>query len=100
MNDEAYIRYRGYPYTFDEIKKANIQHTGLYKKLTKRWNDHYIGLLKMHPLKLYGVISEILTENEQIQGIIEKMIFHCGKLPKSKIFRRNFSEMKKNRTIK
>jgi len=71
MNNAISMWHKGNPYTFDEIKWLDIPAVEPYKKYTKEWNDHYIGLLKCHPLKLYGIISKILTENEQIKGIIE-----------------------------
>jgi len=70
MNDEALMNYEGED-TFDKIKRLNLKHTEPYKKYTDRWDDHYVGMPKTHPLKLQGIISEVLTENEQIKGIVE-----------------------------
>ena len=71
MNNEVSMVYRGKPYTFDEVKKLDLNNAEPYKKYTDKWSDHYTGIPKCHPLKLQGIISEILTENEQIKGIIE-----------------------------
>lgn len=71
MNNEVSMNYRGKPYTFDEVKKLNLNNVEPYKQYADKWGDHYIGIPKCHPLKLQGIISEILTENEQIKGIVE-----------------------------
>ena len=63
MNNAVSMGYRGKPYTFDEVKKVKIGSAGPWKEYTKRWGDHYAGIPKSHPLKLQGIISEILTEN-------------------------------------
>jgi len=71
MNDEVSMSYRGKPYTFDEIKKLNLRLGQGYETFAQGWSDKYVGIPKLHPLKLQGIISDILTENEQIKGIIE-----------------------------
>ena len=70
MNNEVSMSYSG-EQPFDVVKKLSLQNAEPYRKYTKEWSDHYIGIPKSHPMKLHGVISEILTENEQIKGIIE-----------------------------
>ena len=71
MNNEVSMGHKGSPYVFDEVKKLEINNAEPYKKYTGEWGDKYIGLPKCHPLKLQGIISEILTENPQIKGIVE-----------------------------
>ena len=71
MNNEVSMNYRGKPYNFDEVKKLDLNNAEPYKKYTDNWGDHYAGMPKCHPLKLQGIISDILTENEQIKGIVE-----------------------------
>ena len=71
MNNEVQMNYKGKPYSFDEVKKINLDSTEPYKKYTDNWGDHYSGIPKCHPLKLQGIISDILTENPEIKGIVE-----------------------------
>lgn len=65
--------------TFNEIKMVRLVHAERMGKFCERWGDHYAGIPACHPSKLYGIISEILTENPQIKGIIEIGTF-CGAL--------------------
>ncbi|MDD2777722.1 MAG: hypothetical protein PHI16_02340 [Methanocellales archaeon] len=71
MNNEVSMSYRGTPYNFNEVKKLNLLLGQGYEKFAQGWNDKYLGIPKLYPLKLQGIISDILNENEQIKGIVE-----------------------------
>ncbi len=70
MNNEAFMNYRGKPYTYEELNKLNVILGKGYDNC-ERWKDKYAGIPNLHPLKLHGIISEILDENLQLKGIIE-----------------------------
>ena len=81
MNNEVHDlsrNYRGKPYTFDEVKRAKLIVGENFSKYTENWGDHYTGIPILHPLKLHGIISEILGENEQIKGIVEIGTYYGG----------------------
>lgn len=71
MNDEVLMNYSGEHKDFNEVKRVEITLAKGYEKYGERWGDKYAGIPKAHPLKLHGVISDILNKNEQIKGIIE-----------------------------
>ena len=71
MNNEVSMNYRGTPYNFNEVKKLELLLGQGYEKFAQGWRDKYAGIQKLYPSKLQGIISDILTENEQIKGIIE-----------------------------
>lgn len=71
MNDEAIMNYSGEMRNFDEVKKVEIKLGKGFEKYSESWGGKYAGMPKAHPLKLHRIISDILTKNEQIKGIIE-----------------------------
>jgi len=77
MNKEANMPYNG-EVDFDRAKRVVINYSPGYQRYTTEWNDHYVGIPKTHPLKLHGIISKILTDNEQLKGIIEIGTYYGG----------------------